>query len=253
MKFSPDDKTRHPVVQEKYRCVWMTAGILSYQLCDRQFDCDRCPLDDAMRMHFSPGNARMQTAQAREQSADSSMNLSSYSPNHCWVREVEEGFVRIGVEPGFASKLVTPKAVALPSIGEEVKQRQVCCWIVLEGGTIPLVSPVTGTVTATNARITEVPHELHAHPLTDGWLFAVKIDSPISVQGGLMSRQDVERVYATDAAHFNDLLIGALKGNSRSVGATLQDGGQALQDVSAMLGPKRYFEILREVYGTMKP
>ena len=30
-------------------CVWMRAGVIRYRLCDRGFDCDRCPLDAGLR------------------------------------------------------------------------------------------------------------------------------------------------------------------------------------------------------------
>jgi hypothetical protein len=30
-------------------CVWMQAGVVSYKLCDRRFDCERCPFDMAIR------------------------------------------------------------------------------------------------------------------------------------------------------------------------------------------------------------
>ncbi len=30
-------------------CVWMTAGLVSYKLCDRRLDCERCPFDAALR------------------------------------------------------------------------------------------------------------------------------------------------------------------------------------------------------------
>lgn len=31
------------------RCVWMQAGVVGYKLCDREFDCDLCPFDAALR------------------------------------------------------------------------------------------------------------------------------------------------------------------------------------------------------------
>ena len=31
------------------RCVWMEAGVVGYKLCDREFDCDHCPFDAALR------------------------------------------------------------------------------------------------------------------------------------------------------------------------------------------------------------
>ncbi len=37
-------------------CVWMDAGVVNYKLCDRGFDCDRCPLDQAL--HRRPSERR---------------------------------------------------------------------------------------------------------------------------------------------------------------------------------------------------
>jgi hypothetical protein len=30
------------------QCVWMQAEVVGYKLCDREFDCDRCPFDAAL-------------------------------------------------------------------------------------------------------------------------------------------------------------------------------------------------------------
>lgn len=30
-------------------CVWMTAGVINYRLCDREFECESCPFDAAIR------------------------------------------------------------------------------------------------------------------------------------------------------------------------------------------------------------
>lgn len=30
-------------------CVWMSAGLVAYKLCDRNFECEGCPFDLAMR------------------------------------------------------------------------------------------------------------------------------------------------------------------------------------------------------------
>jgi hypothetical protein len=30
-------------------CVWMRAGVIRFWLCDRNFDCEHCPLDAALR------------------------------------------------------------------------------------------------------------------------------------------------------------------------------------------------------------
>lgn len=42
-------------------CVWMRAGVVTYKLCDRDFDCEHCPLDAALRnepLPTAPGHRR---------------------------------------------------------------------------------------------------------------------------------------------------------------------------------------------------
>ncbi len=34
---------------ERLPCIWMTAGLVRWRLCDREYDCDHCPLDAALR------------------------------------------------------------------------------------------------------------------------------------------------------------------------------------------------------------
>jgi len=35
-------------------CVWMRAGVIRFWLCDRDFDCENCPLDAALRGPRAP-------------------------------------------------------------------------------------------------------------------------------------------------------------------------------------------------------
>jgi glycine cleavage system H protein len=229
----------------------MTAGILSYQLCDRQLDCDHCPLDAAMRMHLSPEHDRTRIEKLHNESPTLELRGENYlySPNHCWIKKIDESVAYVGLEPGFASILISLKAIVLPSVEEKVKQNEYCCWIILEGGTLPLSSPVTGKILATNAHITDDPQALFAHPLTHGWLFEIQPEQEALSSSSMMNHVEANKRYSEDLSRFNNLLTDTLKGNSMTVGATLADGGQVLQDLSAMLGPKRYFELVREVFG----
>ena len=41
---------RHQILpRDAEPCIWMSAGLVSYKLCDRDFDCGNCPLDAALR------------------------------------------------------------------------------------------------------------------------------------------------------------------------------------------------------------
>jgi glycine cleavage system H protein len=245
MRFIPTNKASYPVVPKKQRCIWMSAGILSYQLCDREFDCDRCPLDRAMRMHFSHGNREGREGRTPSVTATTSEYL--YSRDHCWVRPGDDGVVRVGLEPGFASILVDPKAIALPAIGETVSPGDFCCWIILPGGTIPLRSPVRGRILDTNARITDEPHELCSHPMTLGWLFEVQTGDG-AMGEHLLDKEEADGIYAADMTRFKDSVTATLPPNAEEIGLTMADGGQILREVSTMLGPKRYAELVRKAF-----
>ncbi len=40
----------YPLIPEgENKCVWMKTGLVSYKLCDKNYHCDACPFDRAMR------------------------------------------------------------------------------------------------------------------------------------------------------------------------------------------------------------
>jgi glycine cleavage system H lipoate-binding protein len=165
-----------------------------------------------------------------------------------WVNAVDEHRVQLGLEPGFASVLLSPKAVVLPSIGERIIRNKVCAWIVLDGGTLPVVSPISGKVCETNAYLAENPHAVCASPLVQGWLFELMIDGALRYDNDLLSVADAAQIYAEDGRRFQAMLSAELMKGGTDVGVTLADGGQALENLSEMLGPLKYFKLVRKIY-----
>lgn len=229
------------------RCVWMTAGILSYQLCDRAYECDGCALDAAMRKHFSDTEPRERTAPSEGRTL---RETCRYADNHCWLKSVSEHVARIGIEPGLASVLLVPKAIVLPSVGQRVMKRQAIVWFVMEDGTLPLSSPVDGEVVGRNGLILENPRELLAHPFDGGWLYDISVEPPAITEAQLFEVPEANRRYTRDSLRLNELLKEALEPRGSTVGDTLPDGGKPLQDVSDMIGSRNYFRIINQVYGS---
>ena len=242
---------KYPIVPpSELRCVWMTAGVLSYQLCDRKFECEECPLDLALRQRLIQREAERVKNGAGMNGALSGKTSSAilYSRGHVWVRAGEERTVRVGIEPGLASVLVSPKAVVLPAVGEQVIRNKVCSWIVLEGGTLPIVSPLSGRVRFTNSRLAENPHALCMSPLGQGWLFELTVEEVIERNDSLMPVEEVAGLYQEDERRFQSLLSAELTRGGDKVGVTLADGGQPLSNFPEMLGPTKYFKIVRNVF-----
>jgi glycine cleavage system H protein len=249
---SSNPTNKYPLVPpSEQKCVWMTAGILSYQLCDRKFDCDHCPLDSALRTFPLRASATESPSRATQSTSAQRKNLLPgflYSRKHCWVKPGDGTDVRIGLEPLLASLLQGSKTVVLPSVGDQLQADKACAWIVLEGGTLPILSPMDGEVTRTNALLVDQPHDIRDDPFGHGWLFDVSTGADIFNLSFLYRMGEADRYYAEDEKRFQVLVSGEEKRHRYTTGATLADGGQPVQDVASMLGPEKFFSIMMKVF-----
>jgi hypothetical protein len=62
-------------------CLWTTAGVLAYRLCDLEYDCDHCPLDAALRGAARRADAAPMATGGFEFPAD-----RRYHAGHGWMR-----------------------------------------------------------------------------------------------------------------------------------------------------------------------
>ena len=248
MKSTSSDGPFRRIAPENLRCIWMSAGLLSYQLCDRQFDCDHCTLDSAMRNSFSTSSHAGGPAPEREAQKENRLENILFSRNHCWVGHAGHQRVRIGLAPRFISLLPPVKSIVLPAADENVTRKHSSFWIVLEGGTLSVASPVTGTVTSRNNAVINDPSILKSILLPDAWLFEVRQQHPDRSPQPLMKRDEAEKIYSSDIEKFKNLVITTLSRDSAEVGLTAADGGELADEVYHMLGPQRYFEIIKKIF-----
>jgi glycine cleavage system H protein len=244
----------HVVPPDEQRCIWMTAGILSYQLCDRMLECDGCPMDQAIRRQFlRAGTAGSPSEHATEhptpEGLESLRHELRYSRNHCWIRQRDDRVVLVGIEPGLGATLLSPRAIVFPSAGQALRAGQTCLWIVMEGGTLPLECPVDGRVVGINTALEEQPHLLHQEPFDQAWLYELRPESSISEAPHLMEMDEARKKYSADQNRFMTMLSAAMHGNRSSIGITLADGGRRLQNIADVLGTGRYFSLIRQVFG----
>jgi glycine cleavage system H lipoate-binding protein len=219
------------------------------------FDCDHCPLDAAMRRRFSapagPGeDAGTHLAPAGLQEIP--QEGLEYSRNHWWVRKRDRRLVRLGIEPGLAQALLGVRGIVFPSARQHLQKGQACVWVVMEGGTLPLEAPLDGVVHEVNHELVAKPHLVSLQPLDDGWLCEVEADDPSGETAKLMAADEARPRYAADRNRFLASLSSALRGKHPEVGRTLADGGEKLQSFADILGPTRYFALVRQCFGWTK-
>jgi glycine cleavage system H protein len=243
-------KRYHIIPPDEDRCVWMTAGIIQYQLCDREFKCEECPLDSAIRRQVRPPAPEFDASPPRLPEAKGSALKEDrrYSRNHCWVLNATVHLLRVGIEPGFARVIGRPKAIVLPSLGQAVQAGQTCAWIVTTGGTLPLETPVGGTIRTANALLTDSPHLPHQHPWDQGWLYEVAVEGNGLEESGLISPDRIFDKYAADESRFLAALNSMLRGPKPDAGISLTDIEQHLESILEFVGPTKYFNAVRQIY-----
>jgi glycine cleavage system H protein len=227
----------------------MTAGQVFYKLCDREYDCDNCPLDAALKgVDIETPIAHARGAQpARWEFRDD----RRYHPSHGWVKETEtpdQREIRYGVDV-FAGRLLSDAtAVVLPPVSSRVSAGRPACWVMDKIELIPLPSPVSGTVVNANSDVQRDPALISTSPYDDGWLLDVSCSSAPNNLEGLVSAAEMQDETMLQLRQFHQKGLEDLLGDPE-VGQTLADGGEPLTDLRRILGADRYHRLIREFLG----
>jgi glycine cleavage system H lipoate-binding protein len=162
-------------------------------------------------------------------------------PGHAWARVEADGLVTIGIDE-FAQKLVDPEQVRLPVAGDVVRQSRPAFAVGDQVITVPMLSPVDGTVVAVNERVERDPSALR-DPYGAGWLFKVKV-----AEAGQALRQ------LLDPAAARAFLESAAEGLSLqlqpALGRVLQDGGAPIHGIAQAVAGEGWAALARKHFLT---
>lgn len=164
-----------------------------------------------------------------------------YHAGHTWALSESRDLVRVGMDD-FATKLAGKiDNITLPQRGHWVRQGQKTFTIFRDGKSVEMVSPIEGTVTDINDAVLKNPELARKDPYGDGWLMTVQApDSKLNFRnllGGSLARLWTEE--------------SALRLRSRmpmAVGALAQDGGVAVDDLTAHMPEEDWATLTREFF-----
>lgn len=230
-------------------CVWMSAGLVSYRLCDREYDCERCPLDAALR--GGGGTAGPAKARSRPSSAGPAGFPEDrlYGGGHTWVEgPVPPGRdeTRVGLDAFAAALLAAPRAVRGAPPGARLAAGDTACELELPGGVLALATPLAGTLVRLNPACRDDPALPLADPYGAGWLFALATPPP-APGDELFAAAEARRRAGHDLRRFRRRVALELLAGDDEVGPTLADGGEPLLDLPALLGARGHLLLLRDL------
>src|SRR3954451_635687 len=164
-----------------------------------------------------------------------------YHAGHTWALSESRELIRVGMDD-FASKLIGKiDSISLPQRGRWVRQGQKIWTIFRDSQSVDMVSPIEGTITDVNESVATNPELARKDPYGEGWLVTVQApDSKLNFRnllGGTLARLWTESA-ALQLRNKLPMLAGAMA----------QDGGVAVDDLTAHMPNEDWAEITKEFF-----
>ncbi len=164
-----------------------------------------------------------------------------YHPGHTWALSESPNLVRVGMDD-FAGKLAGKiEAISLPQRGQWIRQGQKIWSVTRDGQKVDMLSPIEGSVSDVNDALVTDPNLARRDPFGEGWL--VKVQAPDAktnfrnLLGGLLAKSWME-----EAAMRLQRRVPAM------AGALMQDGGEAVDDLTAQLPDAEWASVTKEFF-----
>lgn len=163
------------------KCVWMWAGLLTYRLCDREYQCSGCPVEALFHPEASSG-AGVSRFSESSRVAPMSQRLPGWGdrfhdPQHLWLRILPAGEVQIGFDPVAASLLRPARRFELPDPGTTLHAGEVAVRADLGGNgeAVEFVSPVSGDVVRVHRPTPGRLASMLRSPYTRAWIMVLRV------------------------------------------------------------------------------
>jgi glycine cleavage system H protein len=257
------------IPQSDRKCVWMEAGIVSYKICDRNFECETCPLDFGLRgekdIHQKFPNIETRPSNESDKSLpqcnfrlDSSCErlLKFKLDNHCfvhaghsWIKILNKNQAKIGIDDIVATALGSIDEVILPLTGEKINRGSSCAQVLQFEHIFSIVSPVSGQVVEINNELTNFPNRLILDPLNKGWMMVIKPDDLERDLKLCRSGDALMSWYLKEFKWFECHLAKGFNHECENVGITLTDGGEISRNLRNHLPKDQYREMIISLLG----
>ncbi len=103
-----------------------------------------------------------------------------YSAEHEWLA-VDGDRARVGITHFAQDALGDVVYVELPAVGAEVAAHASCAEVESTKSVSEIYAPVSGTIVAVNAALSDAPEQINRDPYGAGWIFEVQLGDPAEV------------------------------------------------------------------------
>jgi glycine cleavage system H protein len=162
-----------------------------------------------------------------------------FHPGHAWAKPIGTGRALVGLDD-FAQRLLGPiGAVVLPKAGTELHAGAPAWSVTVDGKTVEMLSPVSGTVAAVNTSIADHPDVLNEDPYGRGWLLSIDLPQPRKSFADLVSGTRAHRWMTQVAEDLSAALTPEL-------GHLCQDGGVPINGFARGIDDAHWDDVARK-------
>ena len=250
------------------RCVWMSAGIINYKLCDRDFQCEDCEFNKAMQGMLPQSRIENPTFDKHRTKRNDATSLlinrylyslffdctihldRFYHPSHLWFMAESENVIKVGIDKTVIKIIEPVEKIILPQVGEIVSKNQLILWIVRNGKMLPLHSPLAGKIIERNDRLL---HEGLKQVLdADDFCFKLQDDGIRDKIQQLCSSIPRLESFDENISIVKKHLEKAFHQNvPKEIGVTLADGGDFQTCIEKVVGENIFHEMLNELFSSI--
>ncbi len=259
------------ISKNELKCVWMTAGLLTYKLCKYNLQCEKCPLDWELRNvsstpsfystasseleHRGPGEESPTPTlegEKREEKRETEEDLPHvnikqslfYHSGHTWMKVESADEVRIGIDLFLAGMTGKAKVVLLSPSRRRCVRGEILCSIIQEEGILHIVSPISGSILSVNPKLKDHPELIRQDPLGEGYLLTLKPKNLQREQKNFLWGEEALSWCRKEWERFKADVISELHSDQERLGMTMQDGGIKLNDMKKLIDPERYVQLV---------
>ncbi|UCC72571.1 MAG: hypothetical protein JSV86_19775 [Gemmatimonadota bacterium] len=254
---------------EELTCIWVLAGVLSYRLCDRNYECEACALFHALRggpisgsEEETDGSSEIAAGSAPDTAVEGRVNscLSrliagcklhldrSYSPNHFWLSCQQGREVFLGLDRHILKILYPIDEIVTPRVGLRLKQGEPFGWITRGRIAIPMAAPISGEVKAVNGPYLDAVRARGRIEDPQDWLLRLDAFEPLDAIQGLYRGEEILVWYLRNTRVLKRYLREAVYPKAdHELGPTLSAGGAPEPDLEDVLGREQFERLIDEI------
>ena len=242
---------KHIWPESESPCIWMEAGVVDFKLCDFNNKCETCPFDAIMRNKATLPKA-IENASTNYQinNYDMARLLNPldtisvddhvyYGEKHWYFERLSENKTLVGFDQVTLSIFPTFTDIII-SEEQRIQKGQAVCWFVSEYGTMCFPAPISGKIVKINNSFLN-DRETNKNRI---WLFVIETENLQNELANFEKGENAIDYLKTNLGEYTALFKQELERIQPDLGATLPDGGEAVQSLEQLFGKKKYFTLI---------